>query len=315
VLGDSYLHVPILDLFERYGGPVILHDSHLIHLYFSKLGLKGLTEVASRFLGRTVAEEEATSWLDNGTPQTRLIESILERANPLFVHSQRFRDQIKERFGDEAQTLVFPPTHVFQAEELTRSGRRTARQRLGISDEELVIAHFGPVSKSKAPETCVSAVGELRKCQRNVHLYLAGSMRRWPEGQAWIREQNCDVFVHSFENYLADDVYRDFLLAADCAVHLRTSDYGQPSSGLVDCISAGMPSVANESLAASSDTPAYVMRIADRVSPHDLAEALAACLANSDRTAFEEQRQAFLQKHSFSNYSSRITELLELSEI
>ena len=143
VLGDSYLHVPILDLFERYGGPAILHDSDLIHLYFSKLGLKGLTEVASRFLGRSVAEAEAASWLDNENPETRFIESILERASPLFVHSQRFRDQIKERFGYEAQTLVFPPNHVFQAEELTRSARRSARQRLGIPDEELVVAHFG----------------------------------------------------------------------------------------------------------------------------------------------------------------------------
>jgi glycosyltransferase involved in cell wall biosynthesis len=314
VLGNSYLHVPVLDLFERYGGPVILHDSHLIHLYFSKLGLKGLTEVASRFLGRSVAEAEAASWLDNENPETRFIESILERANPLFVHSQRFREQIKERFGYEAQTLVFPPTHVFRAEELTQSARRIARQRLGIPEEELVVAHFGPVKKGKAPETCVSAVQELRRCQRNVHMYLAGNMRRWPEGQAWIREQNYDAFVHSFDNYLADDVYRDFLLAADCAVHLRASDYGQLSSGLVDSISAGMPSVANESLAASNDTPGYVTRIVDRLSPHDLAEALAACLANSDRTAFEEQRQEFLQKHSFSKYSSRIAEFLELSE-
>ena len=96
-------------------------------------------------------------------------------------------------------------------------------------------------------------------------------MRPWPEGQAWIREQNYDSFVHSFESYLAEDVYRDFLLAADCAVHLRSSDYGQPSAGLVDCISAGMPSVANESLAASSDTPGYVTRIADRLSPHNVA--------------------------------------------
>jgi glycosyltransferase involved in cell wall biosynthesis len=314
VLGDSYLHVPILDLFERYGGPVILHDSQLIHLYFSKLGLIGLTEIASRFLGRSVTEAEAASWLDNENPETRFIESILERANPLFVHSQRFRDQIKERFGYAAQTLVFPPAHVFRAEELTRPARRSARQRLGIPEEDLVIAHFGPVRKGKAPETCISAVGELRRGQGNVHMYLAGSMRLWPEGQTWIREQNYVAFVHFFENYLADDVYRDFLLAADCAVHVRASDDGQPSSGLIDCISAGMPSVANESLAASSDTPSYVTRIADRLSPHDLAEALAVCLANSDRAAFEEQRQAFLQKHSFSNYSSRITELLEMSE-
>ena len=35
-------------------------------------------------------------------------------------------------------------------------------------------------------------------------MYLAGSMRPWPEGQAWIREQNYDAFVHSFENYLAE---------------------------------------------------------------------------------------------------------------
>jgi glycosyltransferase involved in cell wall biosynthesis len=300
VLGQSYLHVPIIDLFQRYGGPVILHDSHLPDLRFTKHGLTGLTEAAS--------------WMEGENPATRFIESILERASPLFVHSHRFRDRIKERFGFEAETLVYPPSHVFKAEELIRSARRSARQRLGIADGELVIAHFGSVRPSKTPETCISAVAELRGGQQNVHMYLVGSIRLWPEGQAWIREQNYDSFVHSFESYLAEDVYRDFLLAADCAVHLRSSDNCQPSGGLVDCVSGGMPSVANESLAASSDTPGYVTRIADRPLPHTVAEALAACLADSDRAGLEEQRQAFLQKHSFSKYSSRLIEVLGLSE-
>ena len=314
VLADSSEHLPILDLFEQYGGPAILHDSTLMHLYLEKFGLTGLTQAATRFLARAVSDAEVGSWLHNENPKTGFIESILERVSPLFVHTKRFRDQLMERFGFEAQTLVFPSNHGFRAEELIASERRRARQRLGIPDTELVIAHFGYATHSKAPAVCISAIAELRKANRNAHMYFVGSMKRWPEGQHWIQEQGYGCFVHSFGDYLIDSVYKDFLLAADCGLQLRLFDFGQPSAGLVDCVSAGMPCVTTESLAASCDCPNYVRRIENQLSPKVVAQALADCLAASDRSVFEKQRQAFVQEHNFSNYAQRIIELLGLSE-
>ena len=64
VIGNSLLHhSAILDLFESYGGPCILHDSRLMQMYFHRLGEEEFRRFAGKLLGRRVTREEVFLWL------------------------------------------------------------------------------------------------------------------------------------------------------------------------------------------------------------------------------------------------------------
>ena len=75
-------------------------------------------------------------------------------------------------------------------------------------------------------------------------------------------------------NHVSTEAYKQFLIAADYAIQLRKLLMGALSGALVDCISAGLPTIANESLAESMEAPQSVIRVNDHLSPFCLAETI-----------------------------------------
>ncbi|MBV8864067.1 MAG: glycosyltransferase, partial [Acidobacteriaceae bacterium] len=59
VLGNSKFHTSIFEVFERYGGPCILHDARLIEIYLNRLRQQEFLNLAGKFLNRPVGIEEA----------------------------------------------------------------------------------------------------------------------------------------------------------------------------------------------------------------------------------------------------------------
>ena len=58
ILGSARSHGKIFELFERYGGPCILHDLRLTSAYVERLGAQGFLDFAAKLLGRSVTSEE-----------------------------------------------------------------------------------------------------------------------------------------------------------------------------------------------------------------------------------------------------------------
>ena len=119
--------------------------------------------------------------------------------------------------------------------------------------------------------------------------------------------------VRIFDGFVDPDVYRDYLLASDAAVQLRTYGWGQPSAALADVIGAGLPTVANSELAESCDAPSYVRKIAPRFSSLIIAEPLLEMFRAGRERTWEEERQQYLDSHSFRSYAARLIECLDVS--
>jgi glycosyltransferase involved in cell wall biosynthesis len=109
-------------------------------------------------------------------------------------------------------------------------------------------------------------------------------------------------------DYVNDTTYRDFLLAADVAIQLRPHGFGGVSGALLDCIAAGLPTVANDDLASAMEAPAYVRRIPDQISPVLIAEAVADVIdgGGCQRSRWEGQRRLYTAEHSFRRYAERL---------
>jgi glycosyltransferase involved in cell wall biosynthesis len=314
VIGNSHFHNAVFEFFETFGGPCILHDSRLTHIYYQRLGPQCFRETASRRLRRDVEHDEIQQWLQdqNRSPATLFVEPIAERARPLMVHTRQFQQLLRENYGINASLVTFPPNIAFAAHELTSAAKRVSRKRLGLQDNVFVIATFGYVHRTKGCRDCIIALDLLRAWNINAELHFVGRvLEPWEELQALTEAYGVTGHVYFETDFVEDHRYRDFMIAADAGISLRTYGFGQPSAALTDSIAACIPTVASSELAQSCDAPSYVRRLQEPWSPLQLAEALLTIYENRpDANDLLEERTNYVQEHSFDIYCQRLRDHL-----
>jgi glycosyltransferase involved in cell wall biosynthesis len=312
VLGNSHFHIPMFAIMEKFGGPCILHDSRLAHIYRWRLGDEGFREWASGILRRPVSEEEVRNWMEDRQPPSLFLEPVIARSEPLIVHTRRFRDLLRERYGIDACVATFPPNNEFLDEELLPESRAQARSRLDIADGVFAVGTFGYVLWTKGITPLLVAAELLRSWNIPAELFIVGNSKHIRSHIEHIaREYGNADHVHIFD-YVGDKEYRDYLLAVDAGVQLRTYDYGQPSAALADCIAAGLPVVSNDSLADSCSAPFYVSCVHDHISPLLVAEQLAEIWERRPRDCprLQTERRRYCEDHNFDRYAARLLDAL-----
>jgi glycosyltransferase involved in cell wall biosynthesis len=233
----------------------------------------------------------------------------------LIVHTLTQQAQIKKWYGVDAQVTTCCPTKFFSNDELTTSAKRAARERLGIAATDFLVSSFGIMTREKGTETCILAVEILRHWNIPAQLYFVGSGAA-PEKAVIDRLSSlysikAHVHYGVGSGFIDEERYRDFLIASDAALQLRTYGFGQLSAALADCISAGLPCVASYDLAKSCDAPEYVSTVPDLLSPLLVAEQLALIWeARTETDSHADARAAYLETHNFHYYAKRLTEIL-----
>jgi glycosyltransferase involved in cell wall biosynthesis len=312
VIGNSEFHIPILELFEKYGGPCILHDSRLIQIYHHRLGPKRFARFAASILSRPVTDEEVRVWLQDRDLPSLFVEPIIKASRPIIVHTRPLQALLFERYQVRAELAPCCPNMHFTDDDISKVSRYSARRRLGISDAAFVISTFGFVSKVKGFETCIIALEMLRGWGIPAELHFVGSVI---DGYDDIRriasDYSVEPYVHVASEFLDNDRYCDFMLASDAAVQLRAYGLGQFSAALADCVAAGLPAVATTGLAEACDAPAYVSTVPEWNSPLQIAEKLAAIHDAGERARCNEARRAYLDAHNFDRYARRLFEILQ----
>lgn len=307
VAGNSHYHTKILDLQQRFGGPCIVHDNRLAELTAWWKGDEHVRRLAERSLGRTVSATEVQGWLEQpGRLPTLFYDEMLEKTEPLFVHSTGIQAHARRLYGVDAVHLPFCVYRDFDEADVSVASRLAARAALGIPADRLVVITLGIVDAVKRPAKCIEALARL---DADAHLYFVGECR------AVVREQLTSLAasegvagrVHFSDKWISEEDYRRFIIAADAGIQLRSHFYGGISGALTDCVAAGLPTVANEDLAAAIQAPGYVQRVSDRPDIREVADALATCLGRGrDRRAHEQERLAFAVEHSFDTYARRL---------
>ncbi len=309
VLGNAPLHQQIMDMLERFGGAAIAHDARMIDFYWHRRGAQPTAEMASRELGRLVETRDIVHWLAHpGLMEAMFLGEIVQIAEPLCVHAAATARLIAARYGVTPAHLPFSMQRGFPAGALTDAARAAARARLGLDPAQVVIATFGWVHHTKAPEDCVWVLDLLRLWHYDATLVFVGAQ----EGdgvplQKMVAELGLQEHVRLPQRFIAEADYRDWLLAADLALQLRTLTLGSVSGALMDCIGAGLPGVANADLADALDAPSFVARVPDRFSPLLVAERLAGLIdARPGRAGLEDERAGYVAAHAPEAYARHL---------
>lgn len=315
VLGNSAFHAPILAAHLRHGGPCILHDSRLLDLNAWWHGIERTRSLAEAELRRPVTEAEVRRWARHqGEIPTLFLSEVARASAPLMVHSRALADHVARLYGVEAIHLPFALLREFSAKETSTASRERARAALGIPAGRTVIVTLGIWGATKAPEVCAEAVARLRATGRDAHLVFVGDAGR--SAEPVLRRAaaaGAAGAVHFTAEWIDDETWRTWLLAADGAIQLRTHRFGGISGALMDCIAAGVPTVANEDLAAALDAPSTVARVADEFTAAEVAESLDRLLARGGGRD-EATRVRYCAEHSMEHYTDCLLAALGIAD-
>jgi glycosyltransferase involved in cell wall biosynthesis len=318
VVGNSHFHLRIFDMMHRHGAACIAHDARMLGFYCGLLGRERSLAVAGRELGRQVEEGELDTWLaDESRMEALFLGEIAESASPMIVHSPVTAREVRRRHDVCAVHIPFALYRSFTATDLTIEARALARARLGFAKGEVAIATFGFVHSTKAPAECVWALYLLRAWGMPATLHFVGGTDHMADRgaalRALIERLRLSHNVCFGEGFVRDQAYRDYLVGADLGIQLRTYGLGGLSGALMDCASAGLPTVTNLALAEAVGVPAtYIRAIPDAISPILLAEALAELLEVGLAERPEAERRSFSEDRSQRNYARALCHALSL---
>ncbi len=317
VVGNSHFHLPFIDVIEHVDSVVVSHDTRLVELYMALRGQGGV----EKLMLRGTSERMLRPSLDDQIDDMRLLQNagfweVARRARMLILHSPSAAPRIEAETGITPRLLPFANQRSPHDEHLTPKHRDAARRRLGFDEGAysgtVHLASFGFVDvRTKMTDVVVEAAAWLSQWGHRISLHLVGAASPDEIATLTRRAREAGIANFSITGFVDDEKFRDYLLAIDLGVQLRIGPLLGVSGPLSDLAAFGTPSVASNGLAVDVDTPAYVDRLPDHVSPVMVAEAIEHRLGSPVPWAEREQlRREYLDRKSPKRYAEQLLGLL-----
>lgn len=313
IIGNSHFHTEILKYHLRYGGACIQHDNRMAELYAWNMGHEKFAKKASELIKRKVEIAECQNWLkDPSLLPTLFLEDIIKKSQPLIFHSKVTQKLVKQMYGVDSEYLPFCLYRHFDEQSLSLHNKSEARKNLNIPNNEIIISTFGIVDDTKCPIDCIYAIYFLNKWEIPASLYFVGDPGPLKTTLLKLSEElGITNKIHLLESWISPEKYENFLLASDFAIQLRTFGFGGLSGAVLDCISAGVPTVVNNDLAESTNSPDYIQRINDHISALLIAESLYDGFQKQKHILRNNhERVKYIETHNFKKYAVNFMQIL-----
>jgi glycosyltransferase involved in cell wall biosynthesis len=249
-VGNSPFHAHMIDLLARYPGVVVLHD-------FFISSLKSWQEATgyriNAFRDSLINSHGygALSYLESKGMQAAKIEwpcsfSAVSGALGVIVHSEYSRNLVVRYYGSAfADKVTVVKQHRAPAD---HSGRAEARSRLGIPDDAFLVCAFGFMDPTKLNHTLLEAweASSLSGDPQCRLVFVGGKAELDYAQQIDATIQGIDGGTRiAITGFAPQEVFGDYLAAADVAIQLRTLSRGETSRTVLDCLAYGLPLVIN----------------------------------------------------------------------
>ena len=314
VVGNSHFHVPHIDILESQDCVVIAHDTRLVEYYAALRSKAGAENLMLRGQGTSALSPSFEEQVED----MRLLQNagfweVARRAQALILHSPSAAPRIMDETGVRPHVLPFAHYRSPAKETIAREDREAARARLGIRPDRLQLATFGYVDiRTKLTDVVVEAAAWLTQWGHDVSLHVVGSASPDQARVLSRRASMAGVADFAITGYVPEDTYRDYLLAIDIGVQLRISPLLGVSGPLADLAAFGTSAVASRGLAIDVDTPDFITRLPDEISPLLVAEVLEdAAGAPVDSALREQQRIQYLDRMAPKRYAEELVRILE----
>lgn len=278
--GNSAFHQHMFPLLNQVPGVVVLHDFFLSGV----LACLETSGIAPGAWTRELYDAHGYSALQNrfkDVDTTKVMYqypcnlSVLRQARGVIVHSETSVKLAKKLYGNKFthDWVSIPLMRVLA----NKCSRQAARQRLGLNDSDFLICSFGLLNETKCNERLLNSFLKSRLAASNhCKLIFVGQNDAGIYGVKLLEIIASKALPESVSitGWLDQDMFRDYLSAADVAVQLRSHSRGETSAAVLDCMNFGLPTIVNAN-GSMSELPADVVwMIPDQFSDTELVDAL-----------------------------------------
>ena len=289
--GNSAFHKHMFELLDNFPGVVVLHDFYLSHIqrHGDALGWEyhswaqalqashGYSAVIDRYSSADTAE---VAWRYPANLP------VLQRAMGVIVHSSYSCKLAQHWYGDRAgeDWFVIPllrtPPKV--------KDREVIRRSLGLSPDDLLVCSFGIMHPMKLNHRLLHAwLNSPLSGDGKAHLVFVGENQDGDYGQYLRRVIDADSAPNHVKitGWADANSFRNYLVAADIGVQLRTLSRGETSAAVLDCMNYGLATIVNAHGGMADLDPAGVWMVPDEFDDGDLISALSALAQDPGRRA------------------------------
>ncbi len=288
-IGNSPFHQHMFDLLYHFPGVVVLHDFFLSSVK-AHLDLKG--QVPGTWVPELYASHGyAAVWERFHVNDSMEVVfkypcnfTVLQNAMGVIVHSAYSISLAQEWYGEElAKEWVVIPLLRSSAKRIEQI---TARQKLGLEPDDLIICSLGLLNPIKGNHRLLNAWLNSRLAQDpRCRLVFVGENEGGDYGRRMlntIRQSGLGDRIR-ITGWSDADTFRYYLAAADIAVQLRTLSRGETSASILDCLNYSLPTIVNANGSIAELPKDAVWMLPDEFEDTELIEALETLWLDAER--------------------------------
>jgi len=316
-VGNSLFHQHMLPLLREIPGTVVLHDFYMSglmawlelhagaeHAWTDALyASHGYGAVRERYLDADAAKRKYPVNLQ-----------VLQYAQGLIVHSEYSRSLAQQWYGEgfadnwEVIPLLRSPAGP--------TDKDAARKQLGLDEDDFVVCSFGFLDSTKRNHRLLdawldSALASDKRCK----LVFVGENHGGDYGSTilqTIRASGLGTRIR-ITGFATPEAFRQYLMAADVAVQLRTHSRGETSAAVLDCMNHALPLIVNVNGSMAELDPEAVWMLSDEFEDDALIEAMETMWREPERRRAlgERAREIILSRHAPAVCAQRYAEAIE----
>jgi len=300
--GNSYFHSYMWSLLKQYPGIVVLHDFFLSGLlsYEEINNGKELfwTEQLFKSHGYHALRERFHEDIGNVANRFPCNHEVLQNAQGIIVHSD---------YSHLLASQWYTPTSLKQWKTIPllrvaagQIDKEKVRAELGFADNDLIICSFGLLNETKLNHQLL-------------HAFLQSKLAEDPRCHLiYVGDFTCETYADDLRKQIAaspaskrihitgwteDEVFKQYLQAADIGVQLRAESRGETSAAVLDCMNYGLATIVNANGSMASLPKEVLCMLEDCFTDEDLTSVLEELKENADlRIRLGIAAQAFIQK-------------------
>lgn len=316
-VGNSPFHQHMLSLLREIPGTIVLHDFYLSGLLSWLEVVAGADRVWTEALYQAHGYGAVRDRYGDAEHAKRTYPAnfqILRHALGVIVHSEYSKSLAQEWYGEEfeAEWDVIPLLRT----PANKGDKATAREALCIDENDFLVCSFGYLDSTKLNHRLLDAwlssalAGDMR-CT----LVFVGENHGGDYGADLLKTIRSNGMSHRIRitGFASPEMFRQYLMAADVAVQLRTCSRGETSAAVADCMNHGLPVIVNANGSMAELDSESVWMLSDEFDDAALVDALERLWREPDlrRAMSERARNVILGRHAPTECARRYAEAIE----
>jgi glycosyltransferase involved in cell wall biosynthesis len=277
--GNSPMHQHMFALLERHPGIVVLHDFYLgnivYHLDHTGYAAGAFQQALYHSHGFAALADQRATGVTASVWKYPCNKALLDQASGVIVHA-RFPAKLAEQWYGPSSVRKWRTLPLLRARH-AGGQRAAARSALKLAPSDFVVCSFGLLGPTKRNDALLAAwLASPLADDPNCRLVFVGAPDPGAYGRDFARQLGQARSAGSIDvtGFVAPDVYRTWLAAADCAVQLRIQSRGETSAAILDCLLYGVPAIANAHGSSAELPDDVVVKLPDEFTSTELADAL-----------------------------------------